>query len=190
MAWQKRTCRFLHTHWVFHQEGDESCGPSCGLMIAQRLRGTRMNAEDSYVGMEGYGMHKQVGTYQPNQRPTDGDEMARYLKMMLGKTTQYVNPRLASQVKSGVLANLNANPSKPVVMGVMWLGAHGKTENRGGHWICVDRVTQFMGSTYVCVCDPGDGHVHPIKWNDLGSLVYKPQYSTHGGQLDDYIELT
>lgn len=186
MAWHRRICRFMHTHWVFEQEGDESCGPSCGMMIAHRLRNVRLDAEDSYVGMEGYGMHQAVGTYNENTRPTDGGEMARYLKMMLGQSTQYQNPRLPSAVKTGVVANLKA--SKPVVMGVMWRGAHGPLGDEGGHWVCVDKISRLFGSTYVCVCDPGDGHVHPVKWNENQGLVYRPGYSAYGGELDDYIE--
>ena len=185
MPWNKRACRFLHTHWVFKQEGDESCGPSCGAMIVERLRGVQLKANETYTGMSGYGLQKKVGSYDASTRPTNGAEMARYLKMLLGQNVTYYRPQLPSAVKRGVVPSVAGGI--PVVMGVMWNGAHGTMGADGGHWVVVDRLTQFARQTYACICDPGDGHVHVAKWTDGTSLTYKPSYSDGGGQLDDYL---
>ena len=185
MGWHLRVCRFGHAHYVFKQEADESCGPSCALMLFQRLRNVRLDALNSYRGFSSYGQGGAHGGYD-GSNPTGGNDMARFLRNVMGQACVYKRGT-AQELTDGVLANLRGG--KPVVFGVMWVDEDGN-HTRGGHWVVADRVAKFLGKTYVCACDPGDGHVHVTEFRAGIQTYYQPRYGGRqdDSDLDDYIE--
>ncbi len=185
MGWHFRVCRFGHTHYVFKQEADESCGPSCALMLFQRLRNVKLDSLDSYKGFASYGQGGAKGDYN-GAVGTGGNDMARFLRNVLGQSCVYKRGT-AQELTDGVLANLRRK--RPVVFGVMWVDEHGN-HTRGGHWIVADKVTKFLGKQYVCASDPGDGHVHVVEFRDGIQTYYQPEYGStqDDSDLDDYIE--
>jgi hypothetical protein len=71
----------------------------------------------------------------------------------------------------------------PVMGSITWDGG-------GGHAVCIDETHGWIGSSYLCVCDPWDGELRLIKATAGNAVKYdgsdKPVSISFGGNRHDY----
>ena len=165
MGWFSRITRFGDTHIVFAQERDISCGLACVIMAAFKINKIKPGARAIFS--EDDILAKATALLGPNPLGTAGLNNPQLVQLLNHPDLKMPGWRLstisAAQVpaqiarKVGVTSGLGFVLNvKPIIVGIDWAGG-------GGHWVIVDTVRDFMGSTYATVCDPWDGNVHVTK---------------------------
>ena len=170
MGWHHRMSRFMTTHHVFEQEADNSCGPSCALMLFQRARGVKLNAMDSYKGYDGYAAKGPVTSAYDGSAGTWYEDMARYIRNVLAEPTKAFRGTFADCTDFALLAVRNKCPA---LASIGWYT--GGTRNNG-HWVIFDKVESFSNSRYMIASDPGDGHLHVFPITKGQPFHYQPDY--------------
>ena len=162
MAWFSRFTRFGDMHMVFGQERTISCGVACVIMAAFKINKIRPGARAVFSEQDI--LNRATALFGPNplgQFGLNNNQMVTLLNDPLVNMPGWrmqtlprgqVTDRIISVVgvTGGIGPTVNVNP---VIVGVDWNGG-------GGHWVLVDTVREFMGSTYATVCDPWDANVH------------------------------
>ena len=184
MAWFSRFTRFGDMHWVFGQERNISCGVACVVMAAFKINKFTPGVKAAFS--EDDVLARATAILGPNPLGTAGlsnpqmvtllnDPMFSMGGWRLDTLPQADVPaKIISQV--GTTAGLGPTLEvKPVIVGIDWTGG-------GGHWVVVDTVRTFMGSTYATVCDPWDANVHVTPMAAKSTFSYTAQ-KTWGGAL-------
>jgi len=190
MGWHTRVSRFGSVHQVFHQKDVNSCGPSCALMLYQRMRGVKLDKDDSYKGYDAYGNqnHGQrqgaaVGGAYDGSAGTWFDDMARLMRNSLGESCK---PFQGTFQECTDLALLFVRDGVSILGSIGW---YNNNQRNGGHWIVLDRVENLFGKKYMVASDPGDGHVHVSSITKGQPFSYRPDYGQgpNSGFLDGLV---
>jgi len=177
MGWHLRVSRFGSSHQVFKQQDTDSCGPSCALMLFQRLRGVKLSKGDSYRGYDAYGNENfgtrngiAEGAAYDGSNGTWFNDMSRMLRNTLGEecrsyrgTFQECTDFALARVRNGAVA----------VGSIGWYNAG---QRNGGHWVIFDQVSSFRSTKYMVTSDPADGHVHVYSITANTPFSYHPDY--------------
>lgn len=163
MAWFTRFSRFGDMHLVFGQEQDMTCGPASALMCYTKINKlsptanfetTTQRFKDLYARWSG-------APYDGSVSGTFPDGLAYALnRMSCGRwvTSTYSNPAEATdRILSLVTGASGFGPTidvNPIIVGVNWDGS------TGSHWVCIDTIRSFFGSSYATICDPWDAGLH------------------------------
>jgi hypothetical protein len=193
MGWFLRLTRFASAHAVYAQEKENSCGPSCILMANFKLKkglmftGLQASATVSTVpvlgSLVGPTLAHAAIDYAVKTEPTVYKIYAKHAGLATYDGTAYSRCSFLAPVltelglgqwealsvgKAGVAkATIDAvKAGAPVIVLVAWNGG-------GAHFVCIDEIFEFMGTTYATVCDPGDGEVHVVKLTAGQNFTYE-----------------
>ncbi|MFL5340947.1 MAG: hypothetical protein ACJ8F7_12440 [Gemmataceae bacterium] len=198
MSWFSRITRFGSGHMVRSQDQAMACAMSSiamvnfkmkkGLMFAGVAAGASISASPipgaSYVGATlssaaiDYAVksEQEIGKMysaiegKAHDFGTDGADPTLYAQILpklgLGNW-QYVDVGEAGFAQAVVDAVADGTP---VIGRVRW-------DAGGGHAVCIDQTHSFMGTTYLCVCDPWDGELRLISCTPGSTVKYDGSYN-------------
>ncbi len=204
MAWFTRFTRFGDAHIVYSQEAENSCGIACVIMVVFKMHKLSPGKQAVYKETEVYKLYDEQRKKFPaiwDGIPYDGSAyswsgvLAATLNQLdVGRwETKDVGAAGVSQaiidsvgqdyVGLGPLIN-GARRGDPIIVLTDWI------VGGGAHFVCIDTVNNFFGTTYASVCDPWDGDVH-IQAFEAGKtfeyLADKPRLSWDtGGTRHEY----
>jgi len=183
MSWFVRLSRFASVHMVRSQDTDMSCGMASivmmnfkikkGLMFSGMAAGAQLQFSGipggSYVGQTlsqaayNYAVKSEAEVYKlyekakgsPHDFNTNGARPSLYPKVMadlgLGQW-EYAHVGETNLVQAVIDATAGGTP---VLVGVTW-------DKRGGHAVVCDEVHDFLGTKYLCICDPWNGELYVV----------------------------
>lgn len=173
MAWFTRVTRFGDMHLVYGQEADMTCGIASVMMTIFKVNklkagSTAMTVEKKIIDR----YQKLLGSkYEPEKEGTYPQHLASILNSFTKGAWKWHNPGVNGVGKLlvdkvGVVGGVGPTIDvTPVIIGVDW--------NLGGaHWVVVDTIRKFGGSTYATVCDPWDTNVHVQKFKTGTPFAY------------------
>lgn len=177
MAWFSRFTRFGDMHWVFGQERNISCGVACIIMAAFKINKFTPGVQASFS--EDDVLSRATVLMGPNPLGTDGLSNPQMVTLLNDPMFNMGGWRLdtlpQTSVPNSIITQVGVasgfGPTldvKPVIVGIDWIG--GK-----GHWVLIDTVRTFMGSTYATVCDPQDANVHVTELATNSTFNYTGQ---------------
>ncbi|TWT55414.1 hypothetical protein KOR42_28000 [Thalassoglobus neptunius] len=166
MAWFSRFTRFGDVHLCFAQEQNISCGLACIIMAAFKInklkpKVTAMYGEDDMMAKA----KTLFGANPLGDAGLTGNKMISLLNddSLNMKGWTFTSPNI-DQMNNEIVKNVGVSEGwgptvsvSPVIILVQWKGGTSR------HWVLIDTVRKFWGSTYATVCDPWDGSVHVIK---------------------------
>jgi len=182
MAWFTRFDRFGDMHFVYGQERENTCGPSCVMMCVLKINKLAPGRSALYLEET---IRADYGAWQ--HAPYSGHDYGTYPEGLVsilnglncGRWTHSTVTAGASSQKiidlvgtssafSGPIVRCN-----PIIIGVNWDGS------TASHWICVDAVRSVAGRYYATVCDPADADLHVQSFKPGEPFVYhaSPQIS-------------
>jgi hypothetical protein len=157
---------------VYGQERDNSCGLASIMMCVFKINKLKPGAAAVTVEEDiDQKYEAAIGkAYDSETTGTFPDKLASVLNTLTsGRWKAQVFPpqdvpqKLIDRIgiTSGMGPTVNC---EPVIVGVDWdLG--------GAHWVVVDSIRQFMGSTYATICDPWDANLH-VQSFEVGKTFY------------------
>lgn len=181
MAWFTRITRFGDAHFVFGQEQNMTCGPSCALMCYTKINkltpGMQMYAtteriKDHYARWLG-------SAYDGSVAGTWPDGLAYALnRMNCGRwtTTSVQGNRAVNRIVDLVGTSGAFGPTvevNPIIVGVNWDGS------TASHWVVIDTIREFAGSLYATICDPWDAGLHVQRVTPGQDFVYQAGDTAH-----------
>jgi len=212
VSWFSRIDRFGSGHMVRSQDLRFSCGMACivmvnfkikkGLMFAGMAAGAALQVVPvvgTYLGATlartafDYAVASEAEVYALAERAKGSPNDFNVAGVSLG-----LYPQVLSDLGLGTWESVNVTEGgivqacidsteagSPVI-----LNFHGD----GGfdHAVCVDETHSFLGTRYLCVCDPGDGELRLITGTPGSTVRYDGSYtpiSTHrifGGDAIGY----
>jgi hypothetical protein len=184
MAWFSRFTRFGDVHLVYGQEANMSCGIASVMMCIFKINKLKANSTAVTVEKDIYKKYEAAlgGTYQPEKVGTYPQHLASVLNSFTKgnwrwhKTPPTDVPQKLIDVV-GITEGLGPTVDvNPVILGVDW-------DSGGAHWVVVDTLREFMGSTYATICDPWDTNVHIQKMAVGGPFFYD---AGSGGFMIDF----
>ena len=198
MSWFSRISRFGSVHMVRSQDEAMSCAMASvvmvnfkvkkGLMFAGMAAGASLAVSavpgGSYIGHTlssaalDYAVKSEQEVYKLYEKAKGGAH---------DFNTTGANPNLLPQVLGdlglgqwecvdvGEAALAQAvidatDAGAPVILACVW-------DAGGGHALVVDETHSFLGSTYLCVCDPWDGELRVISCTPGSTVRYDGSYS-------------
>ncbi len=191
-SWYVRFTRFASAHIVHKQEQVNSCGIACilmlnfkmkkGLMFSGMAAGASLQTVPVVGGYLGATLAKAsldfavksepevykiygdvVGTVYDGTSYTNGLKHPEVLKRLWLGNWECVDvgeAGMAAAIKAAV------GGGAPCIVHVVW-------DAGGAHFVCVDETTDFFGTSYAMVNDPGDGDVHATVLNTGATTRFK-----------------
>jgi hypothetical protein len=181
MAWFTRFTRFGDMHFVFGQEEGMTCGPSAALMCYTKLKKLAPSAPlyaDTHPFQKLY--EKWLGTSYDGIKDGTWPEGLVYILNSQGcgnwRKDLYAPNDAVQAIEYFVGTREGLGPTidvSPVIVGVNWDGS------TASHWVCIDTVRSFLGSTYATICDPWDADVHVQSMTRGKPFVYTAAEQFH-----------
>lgn len=211
MSWFVRITRFASVHMVRSQDLKFSCGMASivmtnfkmkkGLMFAGMAAGAQLSSSGlpggSYVGQTlsqaafNYAVKSEDEVYKiiekisgsPNDFDKQGVIMTLYPQALqqlgLGQW-ECVNVGEGGVVQAAIDSN---KAGAPIIVNNHW-------DAGGDHAMVIDDTYDFLGSVYLCVCDPTDGELRVVSGSPGSTVRYdgsdKPFSLTFGGSRREY----
>jgi hypothetical protein len=185
MGWFTRFTRFGDPHLVYSQEADNSCGIACVRMVVFKTNKLTPGSKATYAEQQIYTRYSiaSSATYTGSAY-TFTNHLATTLNGLDCGVWEQANVGVngvsdaifdsvgTDYVGAGPIANA-IHRNWPIIVLVHW-------DANNAHFVCVDTVNNFLGSTYASVCDPWDGDVHitPIKRGSPFGYVGQPNRSS------------
>jgi hypothetical protein len=180
-------------HLVYAQEAENSCGIACVMMVTFKINKLKLGAQAVYAEKEIYTKYSAAsGANYDGSAYTYTNHLATVLNTLgIGTWTQEFTNDVSSAIINSVGTDIvgagqvfnSIRRGYPIIVLVGW--------NAGGaHFVVVDTVNNFLGSTYASVCDPWDGDVHITPIEAGQPFVYEGAASPFswdlGGTRHDY----
>ena len=195
MAWFSRFTRFGDMHLVYGQEANMSCGIASLMMCVFKINKLSPGKTALTVEKEIYKKYEAAmgSAYEPETVGTYPQHLASILGGFTKGSWKWQQTPVDDVAdvltdKVGITTGLGPTISvTPVILGVDWdLG--------GAHWVVVDTIRSFGGSTYATICDPWDANVHIQKFAAGSPFLYDAANGgfsidlggTHKGQKKPY----
>ena len=173
MPWFTRISRFGDAHIVYSQGSVNSCGIASVMMCVFKVN-------KFAPGRAAITNEQAVDQVYSGVSNTNYDGSAYTYANFLGDTLNKLNcgrwkaeaitptavPKLLMDtcgVTSGWGPTIDVSP---VIVLVSWSGS-------GAHFVVVDTVRSFLGSTYATVCDPADGEMRVVEIKAGQSFAYR-----------------
>lgn len=178
MPWFSRFSRFGDLHFVYTQQGDNACGIASVVMCVFKVNKLAPGAQAVVSEQAIYGTYSGIAG-----APYDGTAYSSATKLdqtlnalNCGKwKAEYIGPTKVADRLISICGDSGLGPTvnvSPVIVLVGW--------NKGGaHFVVVDTVRTFLGTTYATVCDPWDGQLRVITIASGTSFDYQSNDTFH-----------
>jgi len=179
MPWFSRFSRFGDIHFVYSQHGDNACGIASVMMCVFKVNKLVPGAQSVFKEQQVYKVYSAVaGTAYDGTAYSYATKLDDTLnKLNCGNwKAEYIGPgQVTNRLVQvcGSVAGLGPTVKvSPVIVLVGW-------NNGGAHFVVVDTVRTFAGSSYATVCDPWDAQLRVTGFTAGQNFDYVASQTAH-----------